>query len=380
MKSRRFNQNTRKGNILVLTAFLLIGLMAMLAFAIDVGFLHTTRQQLQRSADSAALAACWKMLDEEATTGLADASVVEMNAKHEASIFASENVVLGHAPKLTEDDVQVGYLANPSDPNGTLVVGSFEPANAVTVRVRRAADINGSVPLFFARALGLTDVAVGAEATAALLPGINGFRIPSDGSNLGMLPIALDEQSCQDMLAGHGPDDYRWDPVHKRICSGSDGCVEVNLFPQGTGSPGNRGTVDIGSNNNSTKDISRQISDGVSPSDLEHHGGELKFDCHGNIYLNGDTGISAGVKDELTSIMGEPRVVPVFREVNGNGNNATYTIVKFVGIRVMAVQLTGSMSKKKVVVQPARIIMPGTIPGESGSQSSHIYSPVWLVR
>ncbi len=95
------------------------------------------------------------------------------------------------------------------------------------------------------------------------------------------------------------------------------------MFPQGTGSPGNRGTVDIGSSNNSTADIARQIVHGISPSDFAQLGGKLEFDDSGKLYLNGDTGISAGVKDELASIMGQPRIIPIFSTVSGNGNNAT---------------------------------------------------------
>ena len=65
----------------------------------------------------------------------------------------------------------------------------------------------------------------------------------------------------------------------KSVTSGSDGWLELNLFPNGTGAPGNRGTVDIGSPGNSTNDIERQILYGVSPSDLAFHGGKLELDA-----------------------------------------------------------------------------------------------------
>src|SRR5690606_12049527 len=122
-------------------------------------------------------------------------------------------------------------------------------------------------------------------------------------------------------------DDWTWNAANETISAGSDGVLEVNLFPQGTGSPGNRGTVDIGSSNNSTADIARQIVHGISAQDLAHHGGRLEFDEDGELELNGDTGISAGVKDELASIRGEPRLIPIFSKVVGPGNNAQYTIV-----------------------------------------------------
>jgi hypothetical protein len=101
------------------------------------------------------------------------------------------------------------------------------------------------------------------------------------------------------------------------VATGSDGVREVNLYPQGTGSPGNRGSVDIGGSNNSTADIARQIVYGISPQDFEALGHPLTFNDDGNLFLNGDTGISAGVKDELASIIGQPRIIPIFQQVRG---------------------------------------------------------------
>ena len=139
--------------------------------------------------------------------------------------------------------------------------------------------------------------------------------------------------------------------------------------------------MDIGSSNNSTNDIARQILDGVSPEDMEYHGGKLEFDDHGELELNGDTGISAGVKDELESIKGQPRVIPIFRMVEGPGNNAQYTIVKFCGVRIVNVKLTGQMSGKRVIIQPANICLRGAIPApDDVPRSQYVFSPVWLVR
>ena len=111
---------------------------------------------------------------------------------------------------------------------------------------------------------------------------IGGFRIPSDGGNLGILPFALDEDTWNDLIAGNADDDWHWDEETETISSGSDNVLEVNLYPQGTGSPGNRGTVDVGSSNNSTNDIARQILHGASPEDLEHIGGKIELDENGS--------------------------------------------------------------------------------------------------
>jgi hypothetical protein len=372
----------RKGNIVVLSAFLMVVLVGLLAFALDVGYIYVARSQLQRTADAAAMAGAWELLDADAVSGSASESL-STNARSQAGHYASLNGVLTSAPALAEQDVTVGYIANPLVPGWTLQTAGVNSLNAVRVSVRRHEDQNGEVPLFFARVLGQDRVALQADATAALIVNIGGFQTPGgDGNdNIGILPYALDEDTWTNMLAGGGSDDWTWDGDEKEIGVGPDGVREVNLFPQGTGSPGNRGTVDIGSSNNSTADIARQILQGVSKDDLDHHGGKLELDETGQLQLNGDTGISAGVKDELTSIKGQPRIIPIFRTVVGPGNNATYTIIAFVGIRIMDVKLTGKMNQKRVVIQPANVVTRGAIPAGDETRTSYfVYSPVWLVK
>ena len=163
--------------------------------------------------------------------------------------------------------------------------------------------------------------------------------------------------------------------------AGSDDIREINLYPQGVNSPGNFGTIDIGGNDNSTAVIARQILHGPTRADLAHHGGRLELDDNGELFRNGDSGISAGIKDELRSIIGKPRVIPVYRTVVHNGNNATFTIVAFVGVRILAVELEGNFKRKHVTIQPANVVLRGGIPDTDQTQRSQfVYSPVWLSR
>ena len=377
MKTRR---RARRGNVLVLTLFLMVAMFALLAFAVDLGYIEVARTELQRTADSAAIAATWELIDEQALFGYGDTWLTEQNARSTATEYAILNRVLQQAPGLAQEDVAVGYLANPSDPAAQMCFDGLHPPNAVRVRVQKTADQNGEVPLFFARIMGTDQAARQAEATAALLNNVGGFRAPSNGDNLEMLPLALDLDTWNALLAGCGTDDWTWNAELGEVQSGPDGILEANLFPQDTGAPGNRGTVDIGNDNNSTADIARQILDGVTAEDLEHHGGALELDENGELQLNGDTGISAGVKDELAAIKGKPRIIPVFNQVVGPGNNAQYTIVQFAGIRILEVKLTGKPNSKRVVIQPANVRTRGGIPGGDNQTSWFVYSPVWLVR
>ncbi len=219
-------------------------------------------------------------------------------------------------------------------------------------------------------------------ATAVMAQKISGFSLPPNSlETLDLLPFALDLQTWQGLFSGTISDQYRFNATDGTVLSGTDGIGEVNLYPQGTGSPGNRGTVDIGGANNSTNDIARQIIHGISCQDLVDLGKPLTLQCDAGLTLNGDTGISAGVKDELSSIIGQKRIIPIFSSVSGNGNNATYSIVRWVGVRILSVKLTGKMSDKQLIVQPAPMIAPHAVIATSGGGSSEfILSPVILAR
>ncbi|MGI9427666.1 MAG: Tad domain-containing protein, partial [Bythopirellula sp.] len=219
--------------------------------------------------------------------------------------------------------------------------------------------------------------------TAAIVRDVRGFQIPHNGANIELLPFTLDEKTWNDWKAKSGPevtDNYCWHPESKTVSAGSDGWMEVNLYPQGDLTPGNRGTVDIGSSNNSTSDIARQILYGISPADMAVHGGKIELDHCGTTSLNGDTGISAGFKDELQAIIGYPRIIPIFRTVSGPGNNAMYEIICWQGIRICAVKLTGPMTKKHVTIQMAPTVGPGMIPSTTTGTSSYVYSPAVLLE
>jgi hypothetical protein len=339
------------------------------------------RGELQRSADAAAIAAAWELVDEDSLSGNADEALLAIKARDTATQFAGLNPVLRGNPSLGTDDVVVGHLTDPTNPSGSLDSSGLLLPNAVQVRVRRTSSQNGEVPFFLAKILGVDSMATQAQATAMLITSFRGFQAPSDGSNLEIMPFALDQQTWNAMLMeGVGQDRFTWDPEEKEVFAGPDGILEINLYPHGTGPPGNRGTVDIGGNSNSTDDIARQIIHGISQQDMEYHGGKLELDSNGEMELNGDTGISAGIKDELTTIIGKKRIVPVFKQVAGPGNNAQYTIVQFAGVRIMEVRLTGADSRKRVMIQPANVVAKGGIPSDQASTCHFVYSPVWLVR
>ncbi len=57
--------HARRGNILVLSAMLMVILVGMVAFAVDTGFIFSMQTELQRSVDAAALAAAGGLVEGE---------------------------------------------------------------------------------------------------------------------------------------------------------------------------------------------------------------------------------------------------------------------------------------------------------------------------
>jgi Flp pilus assembly protein TadG len=385
--SRNVQKQERRGAILVLTAFLMMFLLGMAAFAIDLGYVLTVQTEMQRCADAAASAAAWDLYESTMPGTLRNTSDEVASARTTAVSFAAANPVAAAAPAIDPNesnsasgDVLVGYLPNDNQTGGEMSYDVPSSYNAVRVTLQKSTARNGEIAFFFGRVFNQTSISSTASATAAFVNNFGGFAAPSDGGNLEILPFSLDEDTWNQLLTGVGEDNWKWDSDRQQVVSGNDGVLEMNLYPQGTGSPGNRGTVDIGNSNNSTSDLARQITGGISQDDLDYLGGSLKFDNQGTLTLNGDTGISAGIKDELASIIGQKRIIPVFQSVSGPGNNAQYVITKFVGVRVLEVELTGKMSSKRLMVQPANVLVRGGIPSSGPQKTYAMYSPVRLVH
>jgi Flp pilus assembly protein TadG len=375
----------RRGAMVVLIAAALLMIFAFVAFTVDIGWLMVTKTQLQNTADAAALGSAMNLiqgfgpgatLTQSGVTTTAQNAAVSVSAANKAGDI---NSVFCNGTR----DVQVGQYQW----NGTAWTMNWgvTPYNMSRVTLHR--DIPGTggdrpLPLFFAPVLGDTTANVEATATAAMLPGI-GFKITPASSTLtaGILPIALDVGTWNNLMAGIGTDNYTYNPSTGTVTPGPDGILEVDLYPSGSNlmPPGNRGTVDIGTTNNGTSDLVRQILYGLSASDLAPYGGQLIF-TNVPLQLDGNPGLSAALQNSLNQIIGQPRAIPIFSQVSGPGANAVYTIVKFVGVRVLNAKLSGSPSQKHVTIQPAPYTDATVIPGNVTLTNDSILAPVQLIQ
>lgn len=387
--SRR-SSSDRHGGILAIAAVSLIAILGFVALAVDVGFMTQTKSQMQACADGSALAAALEMPNGWGSGKTLTETQVAYAARSAAQTVGT-TYRLGEQSAAyldTARDVRFGRRTKGAD-GGWIETWGATPYNMVEVTIHRDQPLQGNtatrgdqqLPLFFAPAMGNQSASLIAKATAVIPAGIGFYIPPGSGLTCPLLPLAMDEPSWDNLINnGVGSDNYRYSGG--AVTSGSDGIKEVNIYPGSNGSlpSGNRGTVDIGPSSNSTADLKRQILYGPNEADLAYFGGRIQIPSSGLLALNGDTGLSAAIAAELNAIIGQPRAIPVFRSVSGPGNNATYQICKFVGIRVLYAKLTGSPSQKMVVVQPAPVFDGTIIAGTGPLQPDSIMGSLKLIH
>ena len=96
---------------------------------------------------------------------------------------------------------------------------------------------------------------------------------------------------------------------------------------------------------------------------------------------NGDTGLSAGIKDELDRVEGDCRVMLLFEGTTDPGNTSVFDLVAFAGIRVMHTELTGSLDFKELSVQRCDAVLTGAVGDltEVIDEGTTVFTPLILI-
>ncbi len=139
----------RKGAIVVLSAFLLAVMFAMLAFGVDMGYIMLGRTQLQSAVDAGVMAGT-AVLAEDPT--MVEATVID---------YVQRNLVGTREVQSEEITVTLGRW----DEDYRTFTAGGDPASAVQVAVQL-----DNHKLFFAKLLNSAETSLSAEATATFLP------------------------------------------------------------------------------------------------------------------------------------------------------------------------------------------------------------------
>ncbi len=164
-----FTENDRKGSILLLTSFCLIGFLAAVALSVDVGYIQVQRSRMQNAVDAAALAA-----GQEITRAVRSAPIGTEDPL--AYALGEARQVASHVAKLSgvyvnpETDVYFGQRQFDVASQTWSTSWGTGVANCVRVVARRnqenSAAQDGKLRLFFGGVIGTRFASVQTEATA----------------------------------------------------------------------------------------------------------------------------------------------------------------------------------------------------------------------
>ena len=218
--SGRLVMTGSEGSIAVMVAIAMVVLLGAASLAIDVGQLFTVRNELQNTADSAAIAAARALIVEDTAnrdvyrdaTGAYNKaiSMIQAGATNQGLTWDPNGYQISvtfayyndHA--LTSKWNLIGVTGDKSE------VASSSNANAVQVTVKRAADKStykyGPVTNFFAGVLGFGTTKVAASAKAYM-----GYTALTYKGTV-QLPLALPATGGDSPLASKGNPGW-WDRV-----------------------------------------------------------------------------------------------------------------------------------------------------------------------
>jgi Flp pilus assembly protein TadG len=379
--------------VILFMAFLIIPLLAMMAFSVDLGYVIEVRAELVNATDAAALAgvqqlyAPYQQWLAAASTGNLVANLTGLQgsfgssqsailsnaialAKATATAVANSNRAGGASVQLVAADVDVGY----TDASGKYYSGnqgkipSANFPNTVIVSARRdntnLPNSNGELSLFFGSVLGKKSMALTASATAVAYQGmVNDFK-SSNGVNGTLLPIAVDMTTWTDFYT-NGVNSLYAD------ANAPSGTAWLQVYPGGTGS-----SMDGLLSLNGSKAASNGYYSGGPPgggwiecgptsADITslHTAGDLPLPTSGA----GQTWASGpGMKSDLlgdfqalVTTPPTPRLLPLYDPQSSgttSGGNGTYQIVHFVPVYVVYAEGHGK-ANMDIAVIPA----PGSV-------------------
>lgn len=308
------HQGKESGQSIVIIAFAIMMLLALVAIVVDVGNAYAHRRIVQNAVDAAALAGARKLADRMVATN--PDSVKHIHVSYQIRRYAAENGLPVSEPGV----LQAWFI----DKSGNRIE-QVRPSPDFINPQARGVEVIGKLPFttYFAHLLGFSTMEAATSARAWVLRG------PCNGDNL--FPVAIAQSVFGDGGVPQPGTTYTmWDKTKE--APGQFGWlywVDGNGVVRGTEPPRqNSNTVNLAAN---ILDASRSGAWRV------------------NDWVCGSSGVSfQPVLNELGQRMGSSYtvIVPIYDQVTGTGNNTVYRIVGF-----GAFQMTCAYSSKNQYVE-----------------------------
>jgi Flp pilus assembly protein TadG len=188
-----------RGASSVMVAVSLVAILGMGALAVDLGYVMSTRSEVQKAADASALAAASRLVQlyNEQSGNLTEAEMAAA-AIQAANQWSQSNTASNTSLTIAASDVQLGVW-NPTAKTFTLG-GAADEINAVKITMRRDATTNGPISLFFGSVVGVGTVNVSAGAVSWF------GSVGSVGEGVVTLPLLVNQEAYvrgDDLLTFH---------------------------------------------------------------------------------------------------------------------------------------------------------------------------------
>lgn len=305
------------GQVLVLVAAILVGIIGMTAFVVDVGSWFRQQRALQSSVDAAALAGAQAL-----PSNAADAYTY-------AKDYAAKN---GASAEITDANIQLKstYATD----------GSFD-----TIRISTSRSVGG----FFGGVLGVFGATVHAHATAMV-------GVPSEAQYVA--PIAVN--ILHDDLTGKACGQQGITDPTDRICFGP--ANETKLPLGKTGAPGAFDLINLNED-----DQNGTVGESTMASWIEN--GYSKYLPLGGYFSDPGAKYNGNaIDDALAARVGTDLLFPVYDTLTGTGSNASYHVVAWVGFHLEpGSYLQGSSGELDGYF--TKVIWQGILPAGGGSTS-----------
>jgi hypothetical protein len=341
-------------------------MLGMTAFAVDIGWIVSTKADLNNAADAASLAGVKPLMDGYvqyclATTSAQQTSIMNTamaNARTYAKTYAGYNSAGGVSSlTLLDSDIEFGF----TDGTGkyTPLSGTAPYPNTIKVTMRRDSSANGPLPLSFGRVLGVSSSNVVVSAAATMYGGTVDNLASNPTGAVYMMPVTYDVNYWNSFLAtGLDPDGN---------LTTYNSAPALVVYPS-VKAPGNFGQLSLDDNHVGDSTEVGWVNNGVSASDIQalQSANLMPLSSHDPTKWNwqGDTGLKASLISAINAKAGQKFMLPLFKPYNsgvptpldysagtGQGSNYYYQIVQFVAVTVVP-------SNGTVVVQPTVMLNP----------------------
>ena len=296
-----------RGQAIVLSVLALVALLGMSALVLDVGNWFRTKRRLQATADAAVLAGAQQLPN---------------------SVSAAQAMALDYANK-NGGDVAAADIT---------VTTTFTTNDTISVKARKTEDG------VFSKVMGIDNANIDARAKA---------RVDSPLQAKYVAPMVV---SCDHPLI--------------KNCTGTgnphfDADTDLPFDKDSTGAPGAFGMLNLGKDNGGsgtpgTSEEAEWILHGFNkflPLGYYNSDPGAKFSSGGNV--------QAALEDRLHTVL----LFPVFRTLDGNGQNARYEIIGWIGFYLTGYDIHGNEATLQghFTEYIAQGILSSTGPGPSGT-------------